>query len=149
MTESLLSNQFDEAGDFSRHDLSRQADFLHEKIFGRPILEDIRAEFVSANIKLLKDAPGLASVNIDLILQRSMDVEAIEFALRRRNPQNLLTKKLLILCYLAESRSAYYTDFVNEQPRPIGAFISLSLQTCRSMYKLLKGLWLIRMYDVV
>jgi hypothetical protein len=149
MPDSLLSNQFDETVDVSRHGLRRQADFIHEKIFRRPISEDIRAAFVSANEKLLKDARGLAAVNIDLILQRSMDVEAIEFALRRRNPQNILTKKVLILCYLTESRSAYYADFVNEQHRPIGAFISLSLETCRSVYKLLKGLWLIRMYDVV
>lgn len=149
MTESLPSNQFDEPEDFSRHGLGREADFLHEKIFGRPISEDLRAAFVSANEQLLKDAQEFAAVNIDLILQRSMDVEAIEFALRRTNPRNILTKKVLILCYLTEVRRAYYDDFVNEQYRPVGAFISLSLETCRSVYKLVKGLWLIRMYDVV
>lgn len=150
MTESLLPNQLAEAENSSRHDLlSRQAEFLHEKIFGRPISQDIRAAFISANMTLLKDAEELATINIGLILQRSMDVEAIEFALRRRDARNLLTKKILILCYLTESRGAYYGNFVNDQHRPIKAFISLSLETCRSLYKLLKGIWLIRMYDVV
>ena len=98
---------------------------------------------------LLKEAGTVPSVRIDLILQRSLDVEAIEFALRRRNPQNLLTKKLLILCYLAESRGAYFTTFVNEQYRPVRSFIKLSFATFRSVYKLVKGQCLIRMYGIV
>ena len=78
-----------------------------------------------------------------------MDIEAIEFALRRKIPQNVLTKKLLILCYLAESRNDYFATFVNEQDQPLRAFFELSLYTFRSLYKLLKGRFLIRMYDVV
>lgn len=132
-----------------REELFREAEVFHQAIFGRPVPEGIREAFVSANETLLKDAKNVSPVRIELILQRSLDVEAIEFALRRRNPQNLLTKKLLILCYLTESRNAYFKTFVNEQYRPVRAFINLSFATCRSVYKLLKGHFLIRMYDVV
>jgi len=132
-----------------REELFREAEVFHQAIFGRPAPKDIREAFVSANTILLKRAGKVTPVRIDLILQRSLDVEAIEFALRRRNPQNLLTKKLLILCYLTESRGAYFTTFVNEQYRPVSAFIKLSFATFRSVYKLVKGQCLIRMYGIV
>ena len=130
-------------------ELFREAEFFHQAIFGRPIPTDIRDAFVSANKILLQDTSKVTPVKIDLIVERSLDVEAIEFALRRSNPQNLLTKKLLILCYLTESRSAYFTTFVNEQHQPVKGFIKLSFATFRSVYKLLKGRFLIRVYGVV
>ena len=134
---------------FGSQELSREAEFFHGKIFGRPMPAEIGAAYVSANRMLLQDATNVAPVRMELILERAMDVEAIEFALRRRIPQNVLTKKLLILCYLAESRNDYFATFVNEQDRPLRAFLALSLNTFRSLYKLLKGHCLIRMYDVV
>lgn len=129
--------------------LLNEAEFFHQAIFGCSVPTDIREAFVLANQMLLKDVGNATQVNIDLILERSLDVEAIEFALRRRNPQNLLTKKLLILCYLTESRGAYFTTFVNEQYRPARAFIKLSFATFRSVYKLVKGQCLIRIYGIV
>jgi len=134
---------------FGSQELSREAEFFHEKIFGRAMPAEIGAAYVSANRMLLKDAPNLAPVRMELILERAMDVEAIEFALRRRVPQNVLTKKLLILCYLAESRNDYFATFVNEQHQPFRAFFKLSLYTFRSLYKLLKGRCLVWMYDVI
>jgi hypothetical protein len=131
-----------------QEELFREAEVFHQAIFGGPVPEDIREAFVSANRILLKDATNVIPVRIELILERSLDVEAIEFALRRRSPQNVLTKKLLILCYLAEARSVYFNTFVNEQHRPVRAFINLSFKTCRSVYKLLKGHCLIRIYNV-
>ena len=130
-------------------ELSREAEVFHQVIFGRPAPQDIREAFVSANKLLLTNVSNMTPVRIDVILQRSLDVEAIEFALRRRDPQNLLTKKLLILCYLTEPRSAYFSAFVNEEHQPVKAFIKLSFATFRSVYKLLKGHLLIRIYDVV
>ena len=130
-------------------ELSREAEFFHKRIFDRPVPDRIRADYISANETLLKDTSNLSRVRIELILERSMDVEAIEFALRRSIPQNILTKKLLILCYLAESRKDYFATFVNEQHQPFRAFFELSLHTFRSLYKLLKGRCLIWIYDVV
>jgi len=144
------SSRFDRTADsFNREELFKEVEVFHRAIFGRPAPKDIRDAFVAANNILLKEDGKVPSVRIDLILKRSLDVEAIEFALRRTNPQNLLTKKLLILCYLTESRSAYFAAFVNEQYRPLRSFIKLCLATFRSVYKLVKGQCLIRMYGIV
>lgn len=136
-------------GTLSREELSREAEVFHQVIFGRPIPAEIREAFVLANKILLPGASEVRPVRLDLIIDRALDVEAIEFALRRRDPQNLLTRKLLILCYLTESRSAYFNAFVNEEHQPVKAFIKLSFAAFRSVYKLLKGHLLIRIYDVV
>lgn len=149
MNTDFLGEHLEPKKVFETEQLSREAGFFHEKIFGWPIQDEIRAAYVSANRLLLPDSRNLSNVRIELIVQRSMDVEAIEFALRRRTPQNLLTKKLLILCYLAESRSDYFATFVNEQHRPVRAILTLSLYTLRSLYKLLKGRCLISIYHVV
>ena len=135
--------------EFASDKLSREADFFHEKLFGSPMPEELRTQYVLANRVLLEGAANLRNVKTELIVERTMDVEAIEFALRRRVPQNSLTTKLLIICYLAESRSSYFDIFVNETHRPLRALVEMSLYTLRSFYKLLKGNCLIRMYDVV
>jgi hypothetical protein len=149
MTDALLINELDACATFSREELCREVEAFHQTIFGRPAPDDIREAFVEANEMLLKHAEKLMTVDIDLIIRRSLDIEAIELALRRKNPENVLTKKLLILCYLSESRSAYFSNFVNEQHQPVRTLIKLSFDTCRSVYKLAKGHCLIRMYDVV
>lgn len=138
-----------DAARFNREELFREAEVFHQAVFGRPVPGDIREEFVSANKILLKDAIRVTPVRINLILERSLDVEAIEFALRRKDPQNLLTRKLLILCYLTESRSAYFRTFVNDRYRPVTGFIKLSFAVVRSVYKLVKGHCLIRLYGIV
>jgi hypothetical protein len=134
---------------FTADQLCREADFFHERLFGAPIPEDLRTQYVLANRVLLEGGAVLRNVRTELIVERTMDVEAIEFALRRRIPKNSLTTKLLIICYLAETRSDYFNVFVNETHRPLRALLEMSLYTLRSFYKLLKGNCLIRMYDVV
>lgn len=129
--------------------LSLEAAFFHRKIFGWSGSEEILRAYVAANEVLLKNDDCSTLVNIDFIVKREIDIEAIEIALRRKYPQNLLTRKLLILCYLAESRSEYFTTFVNEQHQPLRAFLKLSFVSVRSVYKLLKGRWLLWKYDVV
>jgi hypothetical protein len=135
--------------EFAADKLSREADFFHEKLFGAPIPEELRQQYVLANRVLLEGTENVRMVRTELIVERTMDVEAIEFALRRRVPRNSLTTKLMIICYLAESRSDYFDIFVNETHRPLRAILEMSLYTLRSCYKLLKGNCLIRMYDVV
>lgn len=148
-SKGFLAAHPDAETKFVTEELCREAEFFHQKLFRRPIPEEMQDQYVSANRILLQDAGNLVNVRIELILRRSMDVEAIEFALRRRTPQNLLTKKLLILCYLAEARSDYFATFVNDQRQPFRAFFTLSIYTFRSLYKLLKGRCLIWMYHVV
>jgi hypothetical protein len=57
-------------------ELSREAEFFHERIFDRPVPDQIRTDYISANGTLLKDTSNLSQVRIELILERSMDVRS-------------------------------------------------------------------------
>ena len=79
------------------------------------------------------------------IVEEGADIEALEFALRTRWPNNILCQKLKLLIYIAEAFPEYYLDFVNEEPRRFEGFFSLALHGLRTVYKGLKGRWLLRM----
>jgi hypothetical protein len=129
--------------------LLREAATLHQTIFGRPITKDLEDAFVLANQALMPTAHVDHEVDVDLLIRKSLDIEAIEIALRRKRPHNSLSKKMQIMCYLAECRSVYFSDFVNEEKQPVKAFLLMAFHTFRSIYKLAKGTCLIRLYDVV
>jgi hypothetical protein len=132
-----------------REVLLREAATLHQTIFGRPITKDLQDAFVLANQTLMPTAHVDFEVDVDLLIRKSLDLEAIEFALRRKSPHNSLSKKMQILCYLAECRGAYFSDFVNEEKQPVRAFMLMAFHTFRSVYKLAKGSCLIRLYHVI
>jgi hypothetical protein len=77
-----------------------------------------------------------------------LDAEAVEFALRRRGTGRELTVKLQILCYLVEVRSAYLSEFVNTESCRPRAMVDLLGATVRSVWKLLKGEYLIRRHGL-
>jgi hypothetical protein len=129
--------------------LAREAEYLHRKIFDGPIPEALRASYVAANRAVASGGPGPAVAKMALIVERALDVEALELALRRRERRNSLTAKLLILLYLAEARGSHFHFFVNEERARARSFCLLALHALRSLYKLLKGAYLIRKHGIV
>ena len=81
-------------------------------------------------------------------MERDVDLEAMELALRRRNPGNSLTQRFRVLCYLTEVRPEYFDRFVNETPGFVAGALTLGLLALRSLYKLAKGDILLWIHDV-
>jgi hypothetical protein len=77
-------------------------------------------------------------------LEEGTDLEALEFALRAQQPDHVLCRKLKLLIYITEAFPEYYDDFVNENPRRVGAFFRLVLHSLRTVCKQLKAFWLLR-----
>src|SRR5439155_26599851 len=127
-------------------DLRAEANHLHRALFGGDAPEEVREQYASA----LQAAPLAAVPGRDLtrLIDRGIDREALELALRRRTRANALTQRFQVLCYLAEARPEYYSRFVNESPRFLVGWLALALHTVRSVYKLIKGRCLIRIHDV-
>jgi hypothetical protein len=86
---------------------------------------------------------------IACIVERGLDAEAIEFALRRRSRGSELTRKLQILSYLAESRAPYLDQFVNLKPSRLRAWTTLVTATLGAVWKLCKGEYLIRRHGLL
>jgi hypothetical protein len=127
-------------------DLRTEANHLHRALFGRDAPAEVQDQYARA----LQTAPLAEVPRCDLtaLIERGVDLEALELALRRRARVNALTQRFQVLCYLAEARPEYYSRFVNEPPRFLVGWLTLGLHTARSVYKLIKGQWLLRIHDV-
>ena len=83
------------------------------------------------------------------IVERRLDAEAIEFALRRRGRGRELTRKLQIASYLAEARAPYLDQFVNLKPSRLRAWSKLTGATLGALWKVCKGEYLIRRHGLL
>jgi hypothetical protein len=129
--------------------LEREAGYLHACFFRRPIPEAVTRRYVAADAVCF---PGVDARNremVETIVAHRLDAEAIELALRLRRGSGVLTRKIQILFYLVEVRSAYYDDFVNQTPGLCRALLRLAGSSARTAWKLGKGWYLVRRYGFV
>jgi len=127
--------------------LADEARHLHSCLFAKPIDAAGVARYEAAHREL-----GLgneASPVTAAVVARRLDAEAVEFALRRRGKGQELTRKLQVLCYLAEVRSEYLGEFVNLRPSRAGAAAALAAATLGCAWKLVKGAYLVRRHGLV
>ena len=85
---------------------------------------------------------------VENIVKRGLDAEAIELAMRLTHRSSALTRKIQILFYLVEVRSAYYGDFVNQRPGLWRAVVPL-LASLQTAWKGAKGRYLVWSYGFV
>jgi len=123
-----------------------EANHIHRALFGHDAPEEVQRQYASA-----LEAPPLADwprVNLDRLIERGADLEALELALRRSRRRNALTQRFQVLCYLAEVRPDNFGRFVNERRRWSAGWLILGLHLLRSLYKLAKGRRLMRVHDI-
>ena len=99
-------------------------------------------------IPALDDAERRNAISIGLC-GCNLDLEAIELVFRHRRRDNVLTKKIQILFYLLEVRSAYYERFINREPRFPSALWTLARSAAGTVFKFLKGKYLVWKYELV
>jgi len=128
-------------------DLAAEARYLHAALFSRPADPAIIERYVDAHRLLFAHEP--ASSLVSTIVERRLDAEAVEYALRRRRAGAVLTRKLQTLSYLAEVRAAYEHEFLNRRPRRVAATLALAAAALRSAWKLLKGEVLVRRHGLL
>jgi hypothetical protein len=136
-----------DAAPMTTPDLAAEARYLHAALFSRPADPAIIERYVDAHHLLFAREP--ASAVVSTIVERRLDAEAIEYALRRRRAGGELTRKLQILCYLAEVRAAYEHEFLNRRARRAAALLALAGAALRSAGKLLKGEVLVRRHGLL
>jgi hypothetical protein len=127
--------------------MAPEAQHLHRCIFGRPLDPILERRYEAANRHVF--GCDLDSALVACIVERGLDAEAIEFALRRRKAGRELTTKLQILCYLAEARSEYQAEFINDGTSWFRAIAMCVAATTNAFWKLVKGEYLIRRHDLL
>src|SRR5580658_7222193 len=89
-------------------ELALEARYLHRAFFGSDPPSEVVDRYIAANLICCDEPSALTNT----IVARGLDAEAIELTLRLRKGPTILTKKIQILFYLVEVRSAYYSFFV-------------------------------------
>lgn len=124
--------------------LRAEARWLHAALLGTPCPAEVEAAYLAAHDHYCQgdqDSPLLAA-----IVERRLDAEAVELALRHRNP--VLSRKCRILVYLLEARPDSYPRLVNPAPRRLEAWWALGWAGARTVWKRLKGEWLVRRHGL-
>ncbi len=127
--------------------LADEARALHAALFGCAPDAATIARYEAAHAQLF--ANEAESQAVRAIVERGLDAEAIEFALRRRGRGRELTRKLRILSYLAEARAAYFERFVNPEASRLRAWRHLAGALLRTPWKLAKGEYAIRRHGLL
>jgi hypothetical protein len=133
--------------DLVADELAAEARYLHAALFRRPPAATVVERYIQAHRLLFAD--HAASPLVSRIVEERLDAEAIEYALRLRASGRQLTRKLQILCYLAESLSAYQDEFVNRKNRRSVALFTLAGSGLRSAWKRVKGELLVRRHGLL
>lgn len=126
--------------------LAREAVYLHAVFFRRQIPEAVIARYVAANRLCFPELEVADREMMQTIVDRGLDAEAIELAMRLARRSSVLTRKIQILFYLVEVRSAYYGDFVNQRPGLGRALAPLLRASLQAVWKGAKGRYLVWQY---
>jgi hypothetical protein len=128
-------------------DLADEARYLHAALFPGAPDAAVVERYLEAHRRLFAGSP--TSPLVSRIVERRLDAEAIEYALRHRGSGRELTRKLQILCYLAEPLTTYQDEFVNRKNRRGAALLTLACAALRSGWKRVKGELLVRQHGLL
>ena len=127
--------------------LAEEARHLHACLFRKPLEAAVIVRYEAAHRALFADQPP--SPLVATVVAKHLDAEAVEYALRRRGLGGELTRKMQMVCYLVEARRAYFSEFVAIESSRAGAWTALLAATCSSLWKLLKGEYLIHRHGLL
>lgn len=123
--------------------LAREAQFIHRKLFhGRPSAEALE-HYRKAHEVLKIPRTEL----LEKIIDKNLDMEAIEFVLRKKN--RILTQKILLMCYFAELDPVSVRYFIAEKNNWFGGGCALVFHVLRTIYKFFVGKYLVFRYGLV
>ena len=128
--------------------LEREVRYLHAAFFHREMPEEIGERYIGANRRCL-DESERSRRRMFVLVERGLDAEAVELALRWRRLDTLLTRKIQILFYLVEVRADYYGYFINQDAGRRRAWLALAGSVPGSLWRFTKGSYLIWRYGLV
>jgi hypothetical protein len=132
--------------------LEREVRYLHDTFFRRELPPQMVERYIAAHAVCLPVNPSAGSrIERGMIsmVTRRLDVEAIELAMRWRRLDTLLMRKIQILFYLVEVRADYYGYFINQDSGRARAWLALAGSVVGSLWKFVKGTYLIWRYGLV
>ena len=121
-----------------------EAERIYRAIFRAPIPSDVRNRYYGATKILFSGFSPEEDQAFAELLRNVSDLEALEIAARRGNKIPQLVHRFQLMVHLAENLPANQRVFVNSLDRRISGFFSLVLGGVRTLYKFMKGCFLLR-----
>ena len=98
--------------------LINEVNYIYKSLFRKDptktLPKIVIVQYILANQKLLSKSKTKKSIDINLIMSKKLDIEAIEMV-TRGSANSDLSKKFHILFFLLEVRADYYECFTNEK----------------------------------
>ena len=117
---------------------------IYAAIFGREIPPLVLDRFVVASKRLNQSVPQAEMDSYYRAMSACNDLEALELAARYTRRFPLLSRKFRLMAYLAETLPENQAFFVNERSSFTGGMARSAAGGFRTVYKMVKGLWLVR-----
>ncbi len=127
------------------NDLVLEARYLHRAFFGNDPPSEVVDRYIAANLICRCETDALTRE----IVARRLDAEAIELTMRLRHGPTILTRKIRMLFYLLEARSAYYPFFIGAEESSARALSGVLYAVLRTVVKYVKGAYLVRKHGLV
>jgi hypothetical protein len=140
---NMTLRAWSEAFCLSSSESSREARFFFKAIFGSEPPAEVIERYNAAQKPSLVNGTW---INVEEIVKRRLDAEAVEFASRRR--KTILSQKIHILCYVAEASPSLLPNFISTRSSRIQAFAKLGIEGVRSTWKLAYGTYLIKRFKL-
>jgi hypothetical protein len=121
-----------------------EAQRIYYTLFRREIPPVVAERFAQASARLEASLPPRDVAAYHRAVASGADLEALELAARYTRKLPLLTRKLGLMAYLAETQPENQPLFINERSSYIAGFVRLGVAALHTVWKMVKGLWLLR-----
>ena len=117
---------------------------IYAAIFGREIPPLVLDRFVVASKRLNQSVPQAEMDSYYRAMSACADLEALELAACYTRRFASLSRKFRLMAYLAETLPENQAFFINERSSFLSGMARAWTGGFRTVYKMLKGLWLVR-----
>ena len=121
-----------------------EAEKIYHAIFRKPIPPEIRDRYYLASSTLFSGLSPEENQAFAKVLRSVSDLEALEVAARLRNRLPRLVSRFQLMVHLAENLPANQRVFINFSDRRIPGYFSVMFGGVRTLYKFIKGCFLLR-----
>ncbi|MFW6131824.1 MAG: hypothetical protein ACOC5F_04415 [Candidatus Aminicenantaceae bacterium] len=122
-----------------------EAEKIYKAIFKNEIPPLVKQRFLKASEELFSDYSKKNIEEYKRALSKISDLEALEFAARRKSRIPLLIIKFRLMVYMAETVPENSRFFINRKDKKFTGKLSVLWIGMKAVWKYIKGLFLLRM----
>ncbi len=123
-----------------------EAQRLYYALFKKPAPELTRLRFIAASQSVFASVHPQEKAIYETALKNVSDLEALEIAARRTKRLPLLSAKMALIIYLAETLPDHQHYFVNERTSFLSGLCAIIKGAMKTGLKFVKGLYLLRTF---